>query len=236
MMYEMVVSAFDNILINDEEAISYDKMLEIDRIRNKKIKFTIATSRCLGDILYYNKDFFFIDYVIASNGALVYDVGKEKIIFKKCVPVTSIRKIYNKFNYLDIYGSRMNRKFKITNLDDIRDIYKLEIVCGSLDNAKKVKKELDLLKLKINCSYQYLSGMYYIDIVNEKIDKFFGLEKICQKIDIKINKVVAFGNYYNDISLVKNVGMGIASKGSIKEIKDVAKKEDNILNFIKNNL
>ena len=111
-MYKMIVTGFDGVLVDDDLAISLSTMLEIDRIRRKKMLFTIATSRCLGDILYYNRDFSFLDYVIATDGAIVYDVNKEKVIFKKAVSVSCIRKIYNTFTSHDIYACRKDRKFK----------------------------------------------------------------------------------------------------------------------------
>jgi hydroxymethylpyrimidine pyrophosphatase-like HAD family hydrolase len=42
-MIKIVVSSFYNTLINYEEAIDASTMLEIDRIRNKGILFTILT-------------------------------------------------------------------------------------------------------------------------------------------------------------------------------------------------
>ena len=56
-MYKLIVSDFDGTLVDDDLAIPLSTMLEIDRVRRMGILFTIATSRCLGDILYYNRDF-----------------------------------------------------------------------------------------------------------------------------------------------------------------------------------
>lgn len=240
-MYKMIVTGFDGVLVDDDAAISLSTMLEIDRVRRKKILFTIATSRCLGDILYYNRDFSFLDYVIASDGAIVYDVNKEKVIFKKAVSVSSIRKVYNTFSGYDIYACRKDRKFKILDLNDISDVYKLEIVCSSKDDCLEVVDRLKKLNLKINYFEQYLNDTYYVDIVNLDIDKFVGVEKICAKKKISPDEVVAFGEYYNDVSLVKNVGMGVSMGNAIKEVKKVAKKDtfDNLNKgveiFIKNN-
>ena len=97
-MYKLLVSDFDGTLVGEELAISFPVVLAIDKIRReKKVLFAIATSRCLGDILYYNRDFSFLDYVVVSNGAVVYDVNKEKILFKKSVLVSMVKKIYNTF-------------------------------------------------------------------------------------------------------------------------------------------
>lgn len=240
-MYKLIVSDFDGTLVDDELAIPLSTMLEIDRVRRMGVLFTVATSRCLGDILYYNRDFSFLDYVIASNGAVVYDVNKEKVIFKKSVSVVAIRKIYNTFSGYDIYACRKDRKFKLIDLNDISDIYKLEIVCDSKNMLEDVIARLEKLKLKISFNEQYINGNYYVDIVSDSINKFLGVEKICMRRKINISDVLSFGDYYDDILLVKNSGCGVAMDNAIKEVKKVSKKKtlDNlnkgVEEFIKNN-
>ena len=41
-------------------------------------------------------------------------------------------------------------------------------------------------------------------------------------MNIDINKVVAFGDSYNDTKMLKAVGYGIAVNNSVKELKEVA--------------
>ena len=94
-MIKMVVSSFYNTLINEEDAIPTSTMLEIERIRQKGIIFTMCTNRQYQEILDYNKDFPFVDYIISLNGSLVYDVAKDKIIYQKKLTKTIINKIHN---------------------------------------------------------------------------------------------------------------------------------------------
>ena len=68
-MYKLVVSGFDNVLINSDEAISTSTILEIDRVRNNEVLFAILCDRGYKEVLEYNKDFSFVDYIISCNGA-----------------------------------------------------------------------------------------------------------------------------------------------------------------------
>ena len=52
---KMVVSSFSKTLINSEEAISYSTMVEIDRVRNNGIVFSIMTCESLRNVFDYNK-------------------------------------------------------------------------------------------------------------------------------------------------------------------------------------
>ena len=224
-MYKILVSDFDGTLVGEELAISFPVVLAIDKIRReKKVLFTIATSRCLGDILYYNRDFSFLDYVVASNGAVVYDVNKEKILFKKSVLVSNVKKIYNTFKGYDIYACRKDRKFRLVNLEDIKDIYKLEIVCKSDTDIEEVISKLDNLNLKITCAKNYINGTYYVDIVYEGINKFTGVEVICNKKKIDNREVISIGESDNDIELVRDSGYGVSTNNGIDKVKEVSKE------------
>ncbi|MBQ9018728.1 MAG: HAD hydrolase family protein [Bacilli bacterium] len=92
-MIKMVVSSFYNTLINKEEAIDMSTMLEIDRIRNEKVLFTISTNGLYKEILDYNKDFPFVDYIISLNGSYIYDVLKDKCIYKQKIAKIDVKKI-----------------------------------------------------------------------------------------------------------------------------------------------
>ena len=140
-MYKMVVSDFDGTLIDEYEAISLSTMLEIDKVRKDKVLFVIVTERCLSDILYYNRDFSFIDYIVACGGAVVYDVKRENVIFKKSISKSTITKVFKSVKN-EIFGLRKDRKFILHDLEYIQDIYKLEVVCKNLEEAVSIKEKL----------------------------------------------------------------------------------------------
>ena len=55
----MFISSFYNTLINNEEAIPVSTMLEIEKLKNKGILFSVCTNRLNDDVLYYNHDYQF---------------------------------------------------------------------------------------------------------------------------------------------------------------------------------
>ena len=81
-MIKMVVCSFYNALINEEEAIPTSTMLEIERLRKKGIVFSICTNGLYQEVLDYNRDFPFVDYIISLNGSYVYDVEGKRCLFK----------------------------------------------------------------------------------------------------------------------------------------------------------
>ena len=79
-MYKLFVSDFYKTLLDSDDAINLSTMVEIDRIRKNGCLFVIATGSLLSSVLDYNRDFPFIDYIIACNGSYTYDVNRQKVL------------------------------------------------------------------------------------------------------------------------------------------------------------
>lgn len=244
-MQKLIVSDFDATLVNKEEEIPTSTVMVIDDLRRKGYQFAIATGRSLKSILDYNHDFHFIDYIISSNGAYVYNTEKEKVIYKKNLLISNVKQIikllYNRsIIYLtdDITWNLISKtsayeeEFDVIKVNDYQkfleenktNIYKMEIYFKNMDETKKALKEVENLKLKINVNMQTKDDKYMLEITHQDVNKFVGLTKICSQRKIDINNVIAFGDGYNDIELIKNVGIGIAVENAVKELKKVAKE------------
>ena len=244
-MYKLLVSDFDGTLLDSDEAIPLSTMVEIDRIRKNNTLVAISTGRVLKSVMDYNRDFPFIDYVISCNGAYVYDVNNKKVIYKKNVLPSIIKKIKKMYGEYDIcfcdtnYWHTLHGKNKKRNLEDgerlIKDfdnfyeknktnIYKLEILFDNKKIRDSVYDEIKELKLKITINkFIYNNYMYGVEITHEDVDKLIGIKKICTKNKISLSEVIGIGDSDNDISTIKNVGMGVCVSNASKEIKKISK-------------
>ena len=161
-MIKMVVSSFYNTIINSEEAIPNTTMLEIERIRNKKILFSICTNRSYQEVLDYNKDFPFIDYIISLNGSYIYDVNKERCIFKKKISLANIKKVNKLFEgYNIIYYTGEETYNDSREIEDI-DIYKIEVEINDREEISKLDK------LTVNSSIIERDNKMYLEIISNK--------------------------------------------------------------------
>lgn len=70
----------------------------------------------------------------------------------------------------------------------------------------------------------YHSKSTYLEIAPKTISKASALEQLLHKHypDIRINQVMAFGDNYNDIEMIKEAGIGIAVANARDEVKAVA--------------
>lgn len=223
-MYKLVVSGFDGVLIDSEEAISAATILKIDQIRNNGVVFCVSTDRCLKEIVKYNHDFSFIDYIIACGGAYLYDVKKNKTIICKDIASFIVREIINNFSDYKVYGVSSDKRYLIRNFKTSK-IYKLEIVCGSKKDLKNINDKLKELDLDISFWNSKRGRNYIVEITMKSINKCILIEKICSLEKISLNEVVGIGGGKHDASMFKLVGFKVA----VMNADDALKKEADMI-------
>lgn len=245
-MKELIVSDFDDTLINSDEEIPASTVVVLDSLRRTGYKFAIATGRPLQTILDYNHDFLFTDYIISNNGAVIYDCVKEKIIFHKSMLVSNIKKIvktyYDKaiiylvdsynWNLISEKSAYNNDAYivnRVINYDKFidenkKDIGKLELYFKTLKEAKDSLEEIKGFNLKVKANLQVSGDKFIVEITHQDVSKFTGVSYVASKNKIDLDRIVAFGDGHNDVELIKNVGVGVALGNAVDELKKVAKE------------
>ena len=215
-MIKMVVSSFYNTIIDSEEAIPTSTVLEIDRIRSKKGIFAVCTNRFYEEILDYNHDFHFVDYIISLNGSYVYDVNKNKCIFKKKISQTNLSKVSNLFaDYKINYYTETEVYKKIPD----KDIYKIEVEIKDRSELEK------LTKINLNYSILELNNKMYLEFTNNKVSMFTGVDQISLRNNISLNEVLVIGGNESDVELISNIPHNYVVDNASRELKKYAKRK-----------
>lgn len=162
-MYKLVISDFKDTIIDKEGSISTDTIISIDNYRRNGGLFCICSETNYEDVLYYDKSFHFIDYIISYSGSVIYDVNKEKIIYDKHILVSKIKKIIKNIDKVIMYD--INGK-KVKDLDN--KIYRIDIP-NNKDNIEFIK-ELDV-NYYIDDKKIIITGSNIYDCINKIIKK-----------------------------------------------------------------
>jgi Cof subfamily protein (haloacid dehalogenase superfamily) len=72
---------------------------------------------------------------------------------------------------------------------------------------------------KLNC---IKSDAEYLEILPENASKGLALEIIAQSLGIPMAEVIAAGDHFNDISMIKAAGLGVAVQNAEPEVLDAA--------------
>jgi len=250
---KMIVSDLDKSLLNDERQISEYTKTVFQECVNIGFIVVFATARPMRA----TKIFFSSikpNATICHGGAIVYinekqffesGIGQDHVkkILQKIIQnypqsnlaIESNDEIYANFDPSIYWGEIAYKTLDIENLPKT-NIEKIIVGLESFKNTDEIKKYLYKdLYLEIS------EGLVGI-IMNKNASKWNGIKKLLEYYKLKKDNVIAFGDDYNDIEMVKNCGIGIAMENGINEIKNVAKgicgknSEDGIAKWIKENI
>ena len=241
-MYKMIVSDFYGTLINSEEAISLSTMIELDRVRKEGVLFTITTSKSARVVIDYNRDFPFIDYVVAFNGSYIYDVENNSVIYSKGLSSTLLKKIYKMFsdkdlcfytlNYCNYTGQYKDKDYGEMLIDVIpfidenkNGIYKVKICVKSLKEAKEILSKIVENGLNV-CSYiKQDGGIYFVEVTSASCSKLLGIKKVLKNKKIKLNEVLAICSSESSVDVISEVGLGICVSNACSKVKKHANEK-----------
>lgn len=124
----------------------------------------------------------------------------------------------------DDYGlkdGRENRNFIDLPFEEIRltqDINKVIMV----HTPKFFEKNFDGIKAALSDYDVLLVGPDWLEIMPKHVSKASASWKICDKLGISMNEVMAFGDAQNDLKMLQQVGIGVAMGNAMDEAKYAA--------------
>lgn len=248
MPFKAICSDIDGTLLNSERSLSPNLIAIISSI-SAEIPFFLASARMPAAMRHLLQDLNRPkEPLIAYNGALVLDAeGKE--LESITIPISLVQEIVHTALPLALHLSLFHGENWYTPEADhwasreiqntkVHPTWKsplqvLEDWTSSNLGAHKVMCMGD--SAKIDLLYQalfqklgtqlhlYRSKDTYLEIAPKPISKATGLARILEAFhSFGLDQVVAFGDSYNDIDLLEQVGWGVAVANAIPEVKAVA--------------
>ena len=192
-------------------------------------------------------------YIIAYNGALVWDCAADKPVWESGISIDTAYTIQNECITRGIHIQTYADEHIVTLTGDTEiDYYKKKIflpviftddpvsVCKrppykllaiDLKDHDKLCKLKDDLAGKIGDEVNAVfSNPYYLEFFNMKAGKSNGMHELCRHLDIDIADTIAAGDEENDISMIEAAGTGIAVANATDRVKasaDVVTEADN---------
>lgn len=248
-MYKAIFIDIDATLTNDLRQISTRTKKAIKETVNSGILVIICSGRDIRSATKISKECFASPYVISSNGAVGYDYKNDKYIFNNPIAKEDCLKLYNiaKKNNTNFLMNVGNERYvlKKTNreTDIILDESLLKNIINTLnveqcllqdDNYEKIKSlknEIEKIEnVEIKNQSKSLTNpkiepgnSTYCDIANKKTSKGFGIEKMCEYLNIDLKNCISIGDDYNDISMFNITGLSVVMGNANNEVKAKAK-------------
>lgn len=258
MKYKLIATDFDGTLLTDDKKITIETKNTLKNIKNEYI-IVGATARNLGSVKSVC-DINIFHYLILNNGACIYDVCNDKVIYENYLDFKIVEKISEKFKTIasEIDYCCLNKYYKkkkennfdsrdfidnINNTDEIKEkVMRMNIFFNEYSDIEKYKKLID-------DEYDYLNTFVMQDsnavlkwlVVNPtKTSKKTSLKRLGEYLNIGLDNMVYFGDGPNDIETISSVGCGVAMENALLEVKKIAKNitlsnnDNGVAEFIKN--
>lgn len=180
-------------------------------------------------------------YVLSYNGGKIVDWKNKDEIYSNFLPdnVLPILYSYAKDQHHALLGyageeiitempddqyakeeSRINKMQirKVDNLLTALPPHPTKLLMTG-DPAQMLKAEEDLANLVGNKMDVFRSAPFFIELVPKGIDKAQSLLRLLDKINLTPNDMIAFGDGYNDLSMLKLAGIGVAMANAVPEVR-----------------
>jgi len=246
LKYRMIFSDIDGTLLNSNHEISQGT---IESVQNLHLPFILVSARMPVGILPLQEKLNINEPLICFSGALVLGAaqadGSREVLHNKALKSKDVREIYtvitdkfpnvsfsayNKDNWFvpsledewiiqerEIAGTHA-QPFNFTN--DILPTTINKLLCmGPPEAINSLESELKNNHPDITV---YKSKPTYLEIMAQNVLKSSAIEILIKASGVAKEEIVAIGDNYNDIDMLRFAGLGVAMGNAPDEVKSAA--------------
>lgn len=247
MLYDMIVLDLDGTLTNEKKEITSFTKKTLMEYQQRGGRIVLASGRPsygiepIAEELELDR---YGGYMMSYNGGEIIDCSTGVSIYQKNLPEEAIGPIYNLakenkvslLTYKDEYlvtetgadeyvqiESMINR-MKIKEVPSFHEYIDFPVMkCLMMADGEYLEKVERKVKMKVGSDLNvFRSAPFFLEIVPQNIDKAMSLEKLLKHLEIDRSQVAAFGDGYNDKSMITYAGLGVAMENGQSEVKAVA--------------
>ena len=186
-------------------------------------------------------------YLIAYNGAVIYDWEKQEQVFARTLEIPTVEAIFDYVNprgfhlqtydtwevlvekrcdnwILRRYCQRILMDFRV--IEDVHQDLTEEPVKVLIIEPESREAILQLqqeLEQKFAGQVDtFFSNPTYLEVVPKGMNKGEAVRMLCQMLHVPLENAVAVGDAANDLSMIAMAGIGVAMANGTEEVKAIA--------------
>lgn len=250
MEKRMLFMDLDGTLLDDRKEITAGNRRALEEALHRGHGVVIATGRPLKSAMDQARKLELDKpgcYLIAYNGAMIYDWEKQEQIFARTLDIPTVLEIFDYVNpkgfHLQTYdtwqvlvepkcdNAIVRRYCDLIHMEFrvIGDVHKdlleepvkvLIIEPEDLEAIQKLQKDLETaMGGKVDT---FFSNPTYLEVVPAGMSKGEAVKMLCAMLDVPVENAVAVGDAANDISMIAMAGTGVAMANATDEVKAIA--------------
>lgn len=247
MKYKLLVLDLDGTLTNTRKEVTEHTRTTLIKAQEQGLKIVLASGRPtygiapLANLLQLDK---YEGYVLSYNGGEIIDWKTGELLYKNLLNPEVLPYLYQCANDNHFAIVTYDEEYVLTEYPD--DEYVLK---EALLNVMKIKKVDNFLKAVqhpiAKClivgeptrlavlekeMYNHLhdrmgvfrSEPYFLELVPKGIDKAQSLAVLLKEIGMTKDEMIAVGDGFNDLSMIKYAGLGVAMSNAQEVVKENA--------------
>lgn len=256
---KLIAIDLDGTLLNNDKKVSYESKKYLEQLKDEGNIIVIATGRSFKSAFLATDGAFFANYIVSSAGGVIYDNDNKKVLKRALIPSKTAQEILGLYHsnveymeFIDLFeynrfivDESLDIKTQINNMNNFlenkENISHITIGFKNDSTASEVQeyisKKFPLLNsYTVKCFY---SKKVCIDMLKKGISKYTGIWEIAKMHNIKNEDIIAFGDSENDLSMIKNSGIGVSMGNAVDVVKQNANyitktnDEDGVIEFLK---
>lgn len=237
----LLITDLDGTLLPESKVISQTDLKAINDFKQRGGLFTVATGRNIQASEKYLNQLEPNVPVILYNGALIYNSADKEILYSNCLDeksVNTVRDILEKFDFIGCEILKSDGIYVVKNSKEEQEhieICKVNPVFCSIDDMKcenwlkvlfavppdKSDELWEYVSSLENSSDFVRSANVYIELLPHNVSKGNALKKL-KEIIPENTKIIAVGDYNNDVEMLEFADIGIAPSNACEEVKKSA--------------
>lgn len=226
---KVVVSDLDGTLLNTQHRISdYTKSI-FQELHNQNYLIIVATGRHHLDAMAIIDTLEVPVYLVSSNGARIHSPEKKElfafnlnsdvvkaalnieidpeitvVLFKENVWQTN--KLSEKLN---AFQTELKYRPELVDYKTLEDFGSIKLFFSCDNHEKLVKLKDDILANSSEHLHHAFSLPTCLEFMDKSIDKAVAIEQVLEKEGFTLDKVVSFGDGFNDVQMLSASGKGL---------------------------
>ena len=244
---KVLVLDIDGTLTNSQKEISEATKRGIKVVLEHGHKVILASGRPTNGMRRYEEELElekYGGYLLSFNGGRIINCRTGEVIYQRTLPLTIVPGLYafacrKHCGLITYFGDNIISAFspdeyvllesRINNMpvkvvEDFKDYVDFEInkclLTAPPSQAEVLEQELQNKYGDIVSVYR--SEPFFIEIMPKNVDKAASLDKMLTSIGLTRDNAICCGDGFNDISMIRYAGVGVAMGNAQPPVKDAA--------------
>lgn len=230
----------DDTLLNADGVLTPRTKRALTRAMAAGVYVVLASGRMLESTLPFANELSVNAPIIIYNGAMVYDVPKNRALNTRTIPEETARGICKmaeergiyvqtypgegyfaaaRTPYTAQYENSIRVKCEITGAPLSAWISSTQVKLLIIGKKEETLQNIELFRAAFPTVSFMMSRPNYIEIVAKGVDKKDALEKTIRSLGIAREEVLAFGDGQNDVSMLNYAGLGYCVENATENVR-----------------